>query len=44
VIPDFVIIRPALLVCKDGAAKGEGHGARPGGSVLMVIVSPVSRS
>jgi len=25
-VADFVIIRPALAVGKDGAAKGEGHG------------------
>jgi hypothetical protein len=34
-VADFVIVRPALAVSKDGTAKGKGHRARPG-------VSPVS--
>jgi hypothetical protein len=40
----FVIIRPALAVGKDRAAKRKRHGTRPGGRALMVTVSPVSRS
>jgi hypothetical protein len=47
IIADFVIIQPALAVEKDGAAEGEGQGARSVRgrqvSTLLGVGSPYRR-
>ena len=43
VVPDFVIVRPALAVGKDGAARARGHLKRLPSRVLLEQVAAITK-